>query len=232
MKSKVLLIIPAYNEQDSIVGVVNNITRNYPDYDYVVVNDGSKDNTRRICKECGYNMVDYPVNQGLTSAFRGGIYYAISKNYEYVIQCDADGQHDPKFIERMLEVAINENADVVIGSRFVNAKKPFSMRMLGSFILSWCIFITAHQRIKDPTSGMRLYNQRAINLIYSEKDFGPEPDALAHLMRCGIRVVEAQVDMHERVSGNSYLTITNSIKYMLHMFFSILVVEHFRRREQ
>lgn len=230
MRPTILLIIPAYNEEDNLVNVVDNIITKYPDYDYVVVNDGSKDSTREICIEKDYNYVDYPVNQGLTSAFRGGLYYAIKMKYDYVIQCDADGQHDPAYIENMLNAAINQNADVVIGSRFVNNRKPFSFRMLGSRILSFCMLLTAHKVIKDPTSGMRLFNRRSMELIYSQKDFGPEPDTVAHLLRSGMKVIEIPVEIGERVAGTSYLNLTNSIMYMLHMCFSIIIVEHLRKR--
>lgn len=230
MIPKILVIIPAFNEEDNLVNVVDNIITKYPDYDYVVINDGSKDNTRKICIDKQYNYVDYPLNQGLTSAFRGGLYYALKKKYDYIIQCDADGQHKPEYIENMLNIAIEKNVDIVIGSRFVNERKPFSFRMLGSRIISFCILLTAHKRIKDPTSGMRLFNRRSIELIYSQKDFGPEPDAVAHLLRSGMKVVELPVEISERMAGSSYLNVTNSIKYMLHMCFSIIIVEHFRRR--
>lgn len=230
MKPKVLLIIPAYNEEDNLMNVVDNIITNYPDYDYVVVNDGSKDNTRKICIDKKYNYVDYPINQGLTSAFRGGIYYALMKKYDFAIQCDGDGQHNPLYIRDMLNAAEYENADVVIGSRFVNNKKPFSLRMFGSRILSLCIYLTTHKKIKDPTSGMRLFNQRSMELIYSQKDFGPEPDTVAHLLRSGMKIKEIPVEIGERIAGTSYLNITNSIKYMLHMCFSIIIVEHLRKR--
>ena len=230
MKPRILLVIPAYNEEDNLVSVVDNIITNYPDYDYVIVNDGSKDNTRRICIERNYNLVDYPINQGLTSAFRGGIYYALKKQYDYIIQCDADGQHDPAYIKELLKAGIIENADVVIGSRFVNDRKTFSPRMLGSRIISFFIFLTTHKIIKDPTSGMRLFNHRAMELIYAQKIFGPEPDAVAHLLRSGMTIIEVPVKIGKRVAGTSYLNFSNSIKYMLHMCFSIAIVEHLRKR--
>lgn len=232
MKSKILIIIPAYNEEENLVNVVDNIIENYSDYDYVVVNDGSIDNTRNICIKKGYNYVDYPVNQGLTSAFRGGVYYALENDYQYIIQCDADGQHDPKYIKEMLNKAICQKSDVVIGSRYIGNKKPFSFRMLGSRILSLCILLITRKRITDPTSGMRLYNHRTMKIIYSKKYFGPEPDTLVHLLKCRMKVVEIPVKMGERLLGTSYLNITNSIKYMLHMCFSIIIVENFRKKGQ
>lgn len=229
-EQRVLVIIPAYNEEDNLVKVVDGIISNHPNYDYLVVNDGSNDNTGKICIEKKYNYVDYPINQGLTSAFRGGIYYALKKQYDFIVQCDADGQHEPRYIKDMLEAVVNKNADVVIGSRFVYDRKPFSFRMLGSRILSGCIFLTSHKRIKDPTSGMRLFNRRSMELIFKQKNFGPEPDTLAHLIRSGMTIVEIPVEIGERVAGVSYLNVTNSIKYMLYMFFSIMIVEHLRKK--
>ena len=125
---EVLVIIPAYNEQDNIKRVVDNLTQNYPQYDYVVVNDGSRDHTRRICVENGYNLLDLPINLGLAGGFQAGMKYAYRAGYKYAIQFDADGQHRPEYIEKILEKA-KEGYDIVIASRFVDNKKPFTMRM-------------------------------------------------------------------------------------------------------
>ena len=134
---KCIIIIPAYNEAGNIEKVVDNIINNYPMYDYVVVNDGSTDATRKICKERGYNLLDLPANVGLAGAIKSGIKYANYYQYEYVVQIDGDNQHDPAYIERMLKVMGETDADIVIGSRFVEAKKPFNMRMLGSNLTHW-----------------------------------------------------------------------------------------------
>lgn len=230
-KSNLLLVIPAYNEEGNLEEVVNNIVTNYSNYDYVIVNDGSTDATRKICINNAYNYVDYPVNQGLTSAFRGGVYYALQNEYEFILQFDGDGQHNPKYIHRILKTALDSKADIVIGSRFIGREKNFSMRMIGSRILEACIFLTTGTEIKDPTSGMRLFSRRAMKLLYNQKDFGPEPDAVAHLIRSGMKVIEVPVEMRERVTGESYLNVTNSIQYMLHLCFSILVAEFLRKQE-
>ena len=150
-KSKLLLIIPAYNEEENIVRVVDEIRNKYPQYDYVVVNDGSRDRTATICREQGYRFVDYPVNLGLAGAFQGGMKYALRKGYRYAMQYDGDGQHDPRYIEEMLNAAEREGYDIVIGSRFVMEPKPHSARMLGSRIIGGSIALTTGRRIKDPT---------------------------------------------------------------------------------
>lgn len=230
MQKKILLIIPAYNEEANIVRVVDNLIKEYPQYDYVVVNDGSKDNTARICKNRGFHLVDYPVNLGLAGAFQGGMKYAHEKGYKYAMQYDGDGQHDPRFIGEMLRTADTEDCDIVIGSRFVSEKKPWTARMLGSRLIGACIAVTTGRRLKDPTSGMRLFNRNMISILANQVNFGPEPDTVAFLIRCGAKVKECQVSMNERTAGESYLKFGTSVKYMIRMCMSILFVQWFRKK--
>ena len=120
--NKVLIVIPAYNEEANIENVVRELEDKYPQFDYIVVNDGSRDRTAAICRENGFNLLDLPVNLGLAGCFQAGMKYAYHKGYEYAIQFDGDGQHRPEFIEPMME-KMKEGYEIVIGSRFVNAKK-------------------------------------------------------------------------------------------------------------
>ena len=226
---KTLIIIPAYNEQDNIARVVDDLRENYPDYDYVVVNDGSRDRTLEICKENGYNYLDMPINVGLSAGVQAGMMYAYEKGYDCAIQFDGDGQHDPKFIAPMVE-KIKEGYDVCIGSRFVTEKKPHSLRMLGSNMIEKIIRLTTRRKIKDPTSGMRMFNKETIKFMAEAFDYGPEPDTMAHLIRCGAKICEIQVEMHDRVAGESYLNLRRSIKYMTHMFFSIIFIQWCRKK--
>lgn len=226
---KLLMIIPAYNEEESIEKVVENIKGNYPQYEYVIINDGSKDNTSKICHEKGYNIIDLPVNLGLAGAFQTGMKYAYYKGYEYAIQFDADGQHKPEFIEVMYE-EIQKGYDVVIGSRFVSEKKPFSLRMIGNRLISWAIKITTGKRITDPTSGMRLFGKSVLKEFASNINYGPEPDTISFLLKQGGRVSEVQVSMDERETGESYLNFTKSMLYMLRMLISILIIQSVRER--
>lgn len=228
---KTLIIIPAYNEEENIVRVVDDLQKNFPQYDYVVINDGSKDNTAQICREHNFNLVDLPINLGLAGAFQTGMKYALYNNYDYALQYDGDGQHNPEYIKGMVELAEDKQLDVVIGSRFATEKKPFSMRMLGNSLIEWCIFITTGKVIKDSTSGMRLYGKRMIKKLATTMNYGPEPDTIAYLIRCGAKVEEYQVHMNERVAGESYLNLSRSIKYMFHMCISILLVQWFRKRD-
>ena len=158
---KCLVIVPAYNEEESIVRVIENLKKHYAAYDYVVINDGSSDNTAELCRKMGYELIDLPVNLGLAGAFQTGLKYAYRKGYDYAIQFDADGQHRPEFIEAMLD-KIQEGYDIVIGSRFVTEKKPHSMRMLGSNLISLATRITTGRKVKNPTSGMRMFNKKMI----------------------------------------------------------------------
>lgn len=227
-QEKVLLIIPAYNEAQNIKAVVDMI-RAAGDYDYVVINDGSSDSTAKICRDYGFNLVDLQVNQGLAGAFQTGMKYAKMNGYDYAIQFDADGQHLPEYIAPMLK-EINKGYDIVIGSRFFNVKKAKSMRSFGAEIISLAILLTTGKRIKDPTSGMRLYNKRLISVFADNINYGPEPDTMAFLMRSGISISEVNVQMRERMAGESYLTTIASIKYMLRMTLSILLVQFARNK--
>lgn len=227
---ELLIIIPAYNEEKSIERVVNHVINDYPEYDYVVVNDGSKDHTAKICRKNGYNLINLPVNLGLAGAFQTGLKYAYRQGYEYAIQYDADGQHKAEYIEKML-TEMKKGYDIVIGSRFVDDKKPHSMRMLGSRIISTAIMLTTHKRVKDPTSGMRMFNRAMLKEFALNLNYGPEPDTISYLLREGVKLSEVQVEMDERLEGESYLNMVRSIKYMIHMTVSILVIQNFRKRD-
>lgn len=225
----VLILIPAYNESGSIESVIDNISKKYPQYDYIIVNDGSSDNTLNICKNNNYNYIDFPINLGLECGVVAGMKYAHRMGYKYIIQFDADGQHLPEYIEPMYN-KIEEGYDIVIGSRFVTKKKPFSARMMGSRLISGAIKLTTGKRIKDPTSGMRMYNRRCMEAFSKEINYGPEPDTISYLMKNGYKVEEVQAEMQERMAGSSYLTFTRSIAYMTKMLTSILIIQNFRKK--
>ena len=230
--NKVLVIIPAYNEAENIERVVDNIIQNFPQYDYVIVNDGSSDDTRKICKKKGYNLLDLPINVGLAGAIQSGMKYANFYGYDYAIQIDGDGQHLPEYIEPMLETMKETNCDIVIGSRFKTERKPVTARMIGSQLITYAIYITTKGKyIGDVTSGMRLFNKAMIKRFGYQINYGPEPDTLAYLINCGIKIEEVQVKMEERIAGTSYLNLGNSIRYMTQMLFAILIFQWFRVRE-
>lgn len=229
---KLLIVIPAYNEAENIVRVVEELKETVPQYDYVIVNDGSRDQTPAICREKGYNLLDLPANLGLTGAFQTGMRYAFEKGYDAVIQIDGDGQHDPKYIPMMAEKMESEHADLVIASRFVNEKRKLTMRTFGNAILDTAIRITTGKKITDSTSGMRMYGKRLLELMAFDLNSTPEPDTVAYLLLCGAKVEEVQVTMRERTAGESYLNPWKSMAYMAHMSFSICLIQRIRKRRK
>lgn len=230
MDLKVLAVIPAYNEEDNIVSTVDDLLRNAPGVDYVVVNDGSSDLTAQICRERGFRTIDLPVNLGLAGGFQTGMKFAYELGYDYALQFDADGQHSAAYVWPMVQQAQSEGSDIVIGSRFCTQKKPISARMLGSMLITGMIRLTTGQRVEDPTSGMRLFNRRMIRSFARNYDFSPEPDTIALVIRGGGKVSEMQVEMRDRVAGESYLNLTKSVAYMLRVCLSILFIQWFRKK--
>mgnify|MGYP002767667914 FL=1 len=227
---KLLIVIPAYNEEGSIERVVDDLIQNYPQYDYVVVNDGSRDRTAAICRSRGYRLIDLPVNLGLAGAFQTGLRYAAEHGYDCAMQLDADGQHLPRYIAPMLE-ELEAGADIVIGSRFITVLKPRTLRMVGSYLISWAIRLTTGQPICDPTSGMRMFNRRLLEEFAQNLNYGPEPDTISYLIKNGAVVKEVQVEMAERTAGESYLNFARSVQYMVKMGLSILLIQWFRKRD-
>ena len=219
---KVLIIIPAYNEALNIEKTVKDVIEN-TNFDYVVINDCSKDNTKEVCEKNNFNMLSLPINYGLTSGIQLGMKYAYKYGYDIAIQFDGDGQHQAKYLKDLVK-KVEENVDVAIGSRFVNEKKPFSARMLGSKLLTGVIKITTGKTIKDPTSGMRAYNRQAIKEFVTNASLTPEPDTLVYMMKKGMKVEEVHVEMKDREFGESYLNPIKSIEYMINMLFSIIFI--------
>ncbi|MBE6470025.1 MAG: glycosyltransferase family 2 protein [Coriobacteriaceae bacterium] len=228
MGSRVLAIIPAYNEEECIVDTVSELRATVPDVDFLVVNDGSSDATADLCRQHGYPLLDLPINGGLAVGFQAGMKYANRAGYDYAIQFDADGQHEPVYIPSLVDRAIQSSADIVIASRFLSEPKGTSARMLGSRVITAIIELTTGKRINDPTSGMRLFNRAMIHRFAVDDRANPEPETLALLIHEGKRVEEVQVTMRERQGGESYLTLSRSMSYMLRACFSILFVRWFR----
>lgn len=224
---KTLLIIPAYNEEESLKATIDSLSD--LDVDYLIVNDGSKDSTVQVCRDNRYPFLDLSTNLGLAGAFQAGMKYAYRHDYDCAIQFDADGQHLPEYIESLIE-AVKEN-DIVIGSRFVDQKKPKSLRMFGSNLISAAIKLTTGKKLTDPTSGMRAFNRRMIKQLAFGLNFGPEPDTVSYLIkRAGAKVIEVPVKMVDRSAGESYLNFWTSATYMLRMAVSILFIRLFRKR--
>ena len=226
---KVLIIIPAYNEELNIIKTVEDVKTNTK-YDYVIINDGSKDKTKEICEKNHFNLVSLPINYGLTSAVQVGMKYALRNNYEIAIQFDGDGQHQAKELSKLVK-EIENGEDIAIGSRFVTESKPRSIRMLGSNLITGIIRLTTNKTIKDPTSGMRAYNQDTIEELVSNSGLSPEPDTLVYMLKKKKKIKEVQVEMKEREFGESYLKPLKAMKYMISMFCSILFIRSFTKKK-
>lgn len=221
---KICLIIPAFNEQESILNVINDIKRNLSECDFVVINDCSSDDTEKILMENNINHVSLPVNIGLAGAVQTGFKYAYENNYDCAIQFDGDGQHQAKYV-KLLSNEIEEGYDIVIGSRFINFKKDHSIRMLGSRIISLLIKMKTGLCITDPTSGMRMFNREMLKDFAYNMNRKPEPETLVFQIKNGKKIKEIQVEMNDRESGISlYSNIFVSIKYMLKTVITILFI--------
>lgn len=225
---KTLVVIPAYNEALNIKKTVIDLKNNAPDVDYVVVNDGSKDNTLEVLEQNNFNYIDSICNLGLFGAVQTGFKLAMKEKYDVVIQFDGDGQHSAKYIDLLVKEIENGNS-IVIGSRFVDKKKPFTARMIGSRLIAGAIKLITGKTIKDPTSGFRAYDKACIRDYATEMNNPPEPDTLVYMLRKNRKIKEVQVQMSEREFGESYLDLVNTIKYMSRMMVSIFLIQPFRK---
>lgn len=225
---KVLIAIPAYNEEECIEGTIAELRSKAPQYDFVVINDGSTDDTGSILKRLNCKVITMPINCGLTVGFQTAVRYAVDNGYDYLIQFDADGQHKPEYLPVLVDEAHKTSSDIVIGSRFITEKKDTSMRMAGSRLISFLIKLMCGQRIADPTSGFRLFSKPVLEEFYSDKSLNPEPETIALLIKRGYSVSEVQVSMRERQGGESYLNPVKSVQYMVRVVLSLLFVQRFR----
>lgn len=225
---RVLAIIPAYNEEECLEDTVRELTATCPDVDYLVVNDGSTDQTPHICDRLHLNHVDMPVNCGLASGVRTGMKYALRHGYDAAVQFDADGQHVPSFISDMRREMEQTGCDIVLGSRYLSGEKAQGLRNLGSRIIAGLIRLTTNATVTDPTCGLRMYNRRLIELYATGFDLEPEPDTLALLIRNGAAVREVPITVRERQGGESYLKPLRAARYMLRTISSIMLFIWFR----
>lgn len=231
---KKLIIIPAYNESESIENTVRDIMENAPDFDYVVINDCSKDNTKAICESNGFNIVNLPINLGIGGAVQTGYKYAMEYGYDIAVQVDGDGQHDPAFLKQMAEIIEKEDLDMVIGSRFID-KEGFQssfMRRVGIKYFTVLIKMITGKTITDPTSGLRMIGRNVIKLYASDypKDY-PEPESVVAVLRRGMKVKEIPVVMRNRQGGVSSINPSKSVYYMIKVTLAILV-ESVRKKEK
>ena len=220
---KTLIIIPAFNEQDNIMPLIKDISKY--DYDYLVINDCSTDSTPYILDNEKINHIDLPINLGIAGVTQVGFKYANDNDYDCVICVDGDGQHQPSYVSKLIK-EIENGYDYAIGSRFVNEKKPNTLRMFGSRIICALIKFKTGKSVTDPTSGMRALGRRVIEDFSESMNFYAEPDALCHLLRKGYNVKEVKVEMKDREMGESYFKNPfKTISYMVSVVLSILFIQ-------
>lgn len=234
---KVLIIIPAYNEEENILDTVNKVKNidSYYDIDYIVINDGSKDNTLKICQENDLNVINLVSNLGIGGAVQTGYKYAYENNYDVAIQFDGDGQHDENYINLLVD-EIKKGNDFVIGSRYIGKESEFqssAMRRFGKNILSSIIKSFGGISIKDPTSGFRAANKDVIKIFSKRYPIEyPEPETIVYLHRLGFKIKEVPVKMHEREHGKSSISPLKSIYYMFSVSLAIITTSLFSKGDK
>ncbi|MBP3576542.1 MAG: glycosyltransferase family 2 protein [Lachnospiraceae bacterium] len=231
---KTLIIIPAYNEAENIQKVIEDLKINYPQYDYLIVNDCSKDTTEQICKENNYNFVSLPVNLGIGGGVQTGYRYAYMNGYDIAVQHDGDGQHDPAYIEKVIQPIVDGQADITIGSRFLEGEgfQSSSSRRAGIMFLSTLIRICSGAKVKDVTSGFRAVNREYIKMYAEDYPIDyPEPEAIVQAKLAGARIQEIPVVMRERENGVSSINLKRSIYYMAKVSIAIVICRIAHRRK-
>lgn len=228
---KVLLIIPAYNEQDNILKVVNNIIefgKKRRDYmlDYIVINDGSTDLTKEVCELNNIKCINLINNLGIGGAVQTGYIFAKINNYDIAVQFDGDGQHDIHSLDEVINPIINKEVDFTIGSRFIDDKSEFKstfLRRVGIRYLSFIIKLCSRVKVKDCTSGYRAGNKSVIEYLASNYpiDF-PEPESIISLSKANFEVKEVQANMFSRESGVSSISSWKSVYYMVKVSLAII----------
>lgn len=230
---KKLIIIPAYNESECIEQTVRNIEMNIQDFDYIIINDCSTDNTKEICEQNGFNVINLPVNLGIGGAVQTGYMYGMRHGYDVAVQVDGDGQHDAAFLQQMADCMEETGVDMVIGSRFIEKKgfQSTGARRAGIKFFTWLIRLMTGETVTDPTSGLRMVNRKVMKefAVNYPKDY-PEPETAVAVLHLGMKIKEVPVIMHERIGGVSSISMKKSVYYMIKVSMAI-VIERMRRRK-
>lgn len=236
---KLLIIIPAYNEEANIVKVIEELQQYIDCADILVINDCSTDRTKYLLQEIGVNHLNTPFNLGYAGVIQTGFKYAKYKGYQYVAQFDGDGQHVASELKKMYDLIQEKELDIVIGSRFMGVGEyhhPF-FRKLGTNIFRGIIRLVSGKEITDPTSGLQVLNKRVYERYAEMFQYPDYPDAnlLVEMLLQGYRIEEVGVHMRERIAGVSmHAGIYKPIKYMIKMFYSlgISIIKNNVRNEQ
>lgn len=223
---RILVIIPAFNEEESLARVIGLVRDAVPEADIAIVNDGSSDKTGQIADDLGVVVLNLPHNLGIGSAMQTGFIYARRQGYDLAIQVDGDGQHDPREIRELIQHLVGDSVDVVIGSRYIEDRGYITPwpRRIGIIILSSIISMIVGQRITDPTSGFRVINKRTIEFCSKDYPFDyPEPESVVTFKRSRLKVKEIPVTMNPRYGGQSSITPFRSLYYMIKVILAILI---------
>jgi len=225
-RSRALVVIPAFNEQNNILQVIREIQTSIPDFDILVVNDCSVDDTALLARTAsGVKVIDLPSNLGIGGAMQTGFKYAMAAEYDYLVQIDGDGQHVPGEVAKLMEAMRRTHSDMVIGSRFLDVEsfRTTWCRRLGIKFFYLLFRALVNTRITDSTSGFRLYNRKSLRILsrYYSSDY-PEPDAIVLLKKHGLKINEIGVEMREREHGHSSITPIKSPYYMTKVVLTIL----------
>ena len=235
---KVLVIVPAYNEEENIKKTCEGLDKikNSLDFelDYIVINDGSRDNTLGVCIDNKIPVINLVHNLGIGGGVQTGYKYALKHNYDIAIQFDGDGQHDANYIKNLVEPIKNGDASMTVGSRYIEDLSEFKstkLRQMGIKFLSFILKITTGKKIYDMTSGFRAVNKDIIKLFASDypNDY-PEPETIVGVVKKGYKVLEIPVKMHERSHGSSSITPIKSIYYMVKVSYAMIVRSIIERR--
>jgi len=227
-KSAMLAVVPAYNEAGSVAQVISALRERAPEFDVIVIDDGSTDNTAECARAAGAAVIRLPFNLGIGGAVQTGFVYAREHGYDYMAQVDGDAQHEPAELRRLLEtMQADPSLDMVCGSRFISAEQTYEAsltRRTGIRLFAFVLSKILRQRITDPTSGFRLYNRKAIGLFARDypHDY-PEVEAVLMLHAHRLRMTEVAVRMHSRGSGSSSITTMRSAYYMIKVSLALLV---------
>ena len=223
---KKIIVIPAYNEEGNLEKTVRDIRENAPDFDYIIVNDCSTDNTLGMCREKGFSYLNLPVNLGIGGAVQTGYRYAYYHGYDLAVQFDGDGQHSAKFLAQMAKVLEETESDMVIGSRFIEKEgfQSSGLRRIGIRYFSLLIKLLTGKTVTDPTSGMRMINRKLLKKFTNEypKDY-PEPESVVTVLSEKHKVTEIPVVMNEREEGISSISLRKSGYYMIKVSFAVVI---------
>jgi glycosyltransferase involved in cell wall biosynthesis len=233
-KKQAVLLIPAYNEETRIASVIRGAKEKHPSLEIAVIDDGSSDETRKRAREAGAHVISHPYNLGYGVALQTGYKYALKERYEWVVQMDGDGQHDPGYIQALLDPVQMEKADLAIGSRFLETKGtdkdrlpyPVSLsRRFGMWLFGTIASVLIKQRVTDPTSGYQAMNRKVLEWMSSDQfpwDY-PDADVIIMLHRAGFRILEVPVQMYENREKKSMHSGWKPIYYVFKMLLSIFV---------